>query len=200
MPRLPLLTIAALLLVGAAPPAATAQARTSARVRRIVIHARPAPPAMPARGRLVRRREGTIRRPPPGARHLRVHGLSYLYHDGTFLRRDRDRYRIVVAPIGAIVASRPRGSVTVSVRGAVYTYAQGTFYRWNEAAGAYEVVAAPTGAVVGKLPPGASPTHSRDGEPTIWMAGTVRYRAARRNGARVFVVMGPTPAAGAGSR
>jgi hypothetical protein len=83
---------------------------------------------------------------PPRHRNLMVNRTKYFFDSGIFYRNGPGGYVIVRAPMGAILASVPVGSVTFALGGTAYWYYGGTYYR--RVPSGYIVVDAPPNAVI----------------------------------------------------
>lgn len=66
---------------------------------------------------------------PHGFNRLFVGGLEYFFFDGFFYRPHRNEYRVVDAPIGAIVLSLPRLHFNFVWNGLDYFVSGNTYYR-----------------------------------------------------------------------
>lgn len=80
--------------------------------------------------------------PPPHARAVPWHGVSYRFVDGVWYAPHAHGYRVVRPPHGLVVPALPLLRTMVVVGGVTYLYLNGTYYRQRDA-GDYEVVAPP---------------------------------------------------------
>jgi hypothetical protein len=87
-----------------------------------------------------------VGRLPPKHRNLMVNRTKYFFDSGIFYRNAPGGYVIVRAPMGAILASVPVGSVTFALGGIPYWYYGGVYYR--RVPSGYIVVDAPPNAVI----------------------------------------------------
>jgi len=78
--------------------------------------------------------------------------MHYRYEAGVYYAPYNGGYRVVPAPVQAVVPSLPAGYETVVVDGTQYLYYGGNFYIPYQ--DSYQVTAAPPGAVVTNLPEG----------------------------------------------
>ncbi len=78
---------------------------------------------------------------PYGHRRVFFGNMEYFFFDGYFYRQFRNEYRIVDAPIGAIVLSLPRLHFTLQWNGLDFFLAGSTYYRHHP--GGYIVVRNP---------------------------------------------------------
>lgn len=122
---------------------------------------------------------------PRGHRHLHVGGRDYWYHAGAFYGRYDRGYRVVVAPIGAVVHILPIGYEAIWFRGERIFYYDGVFYEANRYGPGYRVIPAPYGIEVPYLPVGYSEIW-RDGRRYYHSHG-VHYRPVRRSGVTFFL-------------
>jgi len=83
---------------------------------------------------------------PPKHRNLMVNRTRYFFDSGIFYREGPRGYVVVRAPLGAILASVPLGSVSFVLGGTPYWYYSGTYYR--RVPSGYTVVDAPPNAVI----------------------------------------------------
>jgi Family of unknown function (DUF6515)/Bacterial SH3 domain len=83
---------------------------------------------------------------PPRHRNLMVNRTRYFFDSGIFYREGPRGYVVVRAPLGAILASVPVGSVTFALGGTPYWYYSGAYYR--RVPSGYTVVDAPPNAVI----------------------------------------------------
>jgi hypothetical protein len=145
-----------------------------------------------------------FRQPPSSARvgrrrtvlplHYRtvvVRGSDYYYSDGVFYHRGPPRYVVVVAPVGAVVATRPRGSVTIRVADNYYYYYNGAYYVTALGGipvnGGYAVVEPPVGATVPYLPKGSTTVYISGNRHYAY--GGVHYRPYSHGGRVVYRVV-----------
>lgn len=75
---------------------------------------------------------------PYGYINFMFRGLEYLFWEGVFLRRSADKYVVVQAPLGAVIATLPSGAVPVVAGPNVYYNANGVTYMYTPAG--YQVV------------------------------------------------------------
>ena len=92
--------------------------------------------------RLVHRVGHRIHRLHRRAIHLNVGGLGYRYLGGAFYRPYRSGFRVVHAPIGAIIHTLPVGFMQVRVNNSNYYRYEDTYYR--PCSSGYRVVETPT--------------------------------------------------------
>jgi len=78
----------------------------------------------------------------PSASHVRYGGLKYRYHNGIFYRPHRRGYRIVPAPIGAIIHALPIGYTKIFIKHRPYYRYNNVYYEPIRNNG-YRVVEAP---------------------------------------------------------
>lgn len=88
----------------------------------------------------------TVVRLPPRHRNLMVNRTRYFFDSGIFYRQGPRGYVVVRAPLGAILASVPLGSVSFVLGGTPYWYYSGVYYR--RVPSGYTVVDAPPNAVI----------------------------------------------------
>lgn len=74
--------------------------------------------------------------------HFMLGGLSYHYYSGAFYRPYRGGYRVVGAPIGAVVYTLPHGHIRVFINNRHYYMYENTYYLRNSDRG-YRVVETP---------------------------------------------------------
>lgn len=88
----------------------------------------------------------------PGHRVKRIHrdafhfmlgGLAYHYFSGVYYRPYHDGYRVVRAPIGAVVYTLPYGYTTVYLNNRNYYHYDDVYYSWDSHRNGYRVVEAP---------------------------------------------------------
>ena len=134
--------------------------------------------------------------------HFMLGGLSYHYYSGAFYRPYQSGYRIVVAPIGAVVYTLPHGCVRVFSNNRNYYMYENIYYLRNANRG-YRVVEAPAtyettvqnntpyqyqyGDVALNLPVGAveviiDGTH-------YYEYGNQYFRPSRRDGQTIYTVV-----------
>ncbi len=96
---------------------------------------------------------------------LRHHGLDYVYSSGAFYRPFGSGYRLVKAPIGAIVYTLPVNCTSVVYHDRNYYRYRDTFFVWEGRERGYRIVDAPrryayehyrVGEILETLPYGAS--------------------------------------------
>ncbi len=100
------------------------------------VKSRPAPPSRQSRFGHDHYRQHDYYRPGYGIRYL-PHGFfnlfvgntKFFYYDGYFYQPYRNEYRIVEAPIGAIVLSLPRLHFSLQWNGIEFFVAGNTYYR-----------------------------------------------------------------------
>ena len=121
---------------------------------------------------------------PRGYHSLRVRGRNYWYHDGAYYGRYGRSYRVVSAPIGAVVLVLPLYHEVIWFGGERLFYHDGVFYR-NHRHGGYIIIPAPYGVEVPYLP---------DGYREVWRGGSryyhshgVYYRPIQRSGVTFFL-------------
>jgi len=140
--------------------------------------------------RPVTRRHGpriglTINVLPRGRRTIRVRGHDYWYDDGAFYGRYGRGYRVIAAPIGAVVLVLPAFHDVVWFRGERLFYYDGVFFRANRHGPGYVVIPTPYGVEVPYLP---------DGYREVWRGGRryyhsygVHYRPVHRSGITFYL-------------
>ncbi len=95
---------------------------------------------------------------------------AYHYDHGEYYVQTDGGYKVVPAPVGAVVNTLPAEATKVVAGGVKYYYYSGAFYM-KQAANSYIVVTPPVGAVVDKLPEGAE-TRQVDGKAYVYYEGT----------------------------
>jgi len=110
---------------------------------------------------------------PPFALRFYLGGSSYYDSDGIYFRQEKNKYKVVPAPIGHSVKVLPKGSFRFSLNGTQYYYYFGTYYLPRD--GQYEVVLPPVGAEVDSIPDGYEKVIV-DGQ-TYFTLNGVQYKA-----------------------
>lgn len=77
---------------------------------------------------------------------IQVSGRNYFYREGTFYRRDRLGYHVIVAPIGARIRFLPFGNLMFRFGALDYYYYNGIYYNYLPGEGVYVVVQKPASA------------------------------------------------------
>ncbi len=83
---------------------------------------------------------------PFAAATLFIAGASYYYWQGEFYRRERERYVVVAAPVGAIVNTIPEGYQPIIIDGTTYYIINGVTYMYTPHG--YQVVPQPKTIIV----------------------------------------------------
>lgn len=92
---------------------------------------------------------------PEQAQEVKLVTPRFYFHDGLFFTRIDERYMVVPAPQGAIIATLPPGFTTLHVNGAPLYFAAGVYYRPH--AQGYMVIASPVDPPPQPLPPPPMP-------------------------------------------
>lgn len=83
---------------------------------------------------------------------ISIHNARYHYYNGVFYEPYHGGYRVIGAPIGAVIPVLPPGYITVTGGPGTCFYYGGCFYAPYE--DSYEVIAAPPGVIIYNLPDG----------------------------------------------
>ena len=114
---------------------------------------------------------------PPYSLRFYLDGYNYYDHDGVYYKYEKDKYKVVPAPIGYKVKVLPKGSLHFTVDGNEYYYYFGSYYVPRD--GKYEVVQPPVGAEVDSIPDGYDKVMI-DGQ-TYYTLNGVQYKAVLRD-------------------
>jgi len=106
-----------------------------------------------------------------------INSYDYLYDDGIYYRYEKNKYRVVPAPVGYKVKKLPKGAQEFSLDGVTYYYFYGSYYTPED--GKYLVVEAPIGALVESIPDGYDKVVI-DGQSYFSLHG-VQYKAEIRD-------------------
>jgi hypothetical protein len=83
---------------------------------------------------------------PFAAATLIIAGMSYYYWQGEFYRRERERYVVIPAPVGAVVTTIPSGYQPVIIDGTPYYIINGVTYMYTPYG--YQVVPQPKTIII----------------------------------------------------
>jgi len=122
---------------------------------------------------------------PRGYRRFRVRNRDYWYAGGAFYGRYGRNYRVIVAPIGAVIRVLPAWYDVVWYRGERLYYCDGVFYREEPYGGGYVVIPAPYGVEVPYLPAGYREVWR--GPDLYYDWNGTYYRPVRRSGVTFFL-------------
>ena len=111
--------------------------------------------------------------------------MQYHYDSGVYYVEESNGYKVVPAPVGALVSSLPDGYVRLAVSGTTYYYYGGAFY--ISSSGKYKVVTAPAGAVVTHLPEGTEEV-TLNGQKYVTYNGTY-YEPISQDGKDAYIVV-----------
>ena len=114
---------------------------------------------------------------PPFAVRFYLDGYNYYDSDGVYFKKEKDKYKVVPAPIGYTVKVLPKGSFGFTLNGIQYYYYFGTYYVPGDSQ--YEVVLPPVGAEVDSIPDGYQKVVI-DGQ-TYFTLNGVQYKAVLRD-------------------
>jgi hypothetical protein len=114
---------------------------------------------------------------PPYTLRFYLDGSNYYDSDGIYFKKEKDKYKVVPAPIGVKVKTLPKGSLEFTLEGKQYYYYFGTYYIPVD--GKYEVVQPPIGAEVDSIPDGYEKV-TIDGQ-TYFTLNGVQYKAIMRD-------------------
>lgn len=92
---------------------------------------------------------------PEQAQEVKLETPRFYFHDGLFFTRIDERYVVVPAPQGAIIATLPPGFTSLHINGASLYLAAGVYYRPH--AQGYMVIASPLDPAPQPLPPPPMP-------------------------------------------
>lgn len=92
---------------------------------------------------------------PAQAQEVKLETPRFYFHDGLFFTRIDERYVVVPAPQGAIIATLPAGFTTLHINGAPLYFIAGVYYRPH--AQGYMVIASPVDPAPQLLPPPPMP-------------------------------------------
>lgn len=92
---------------------------------------------------------------PDQAQEVKLETPRFYFHDGLFFTRIDERYVVVPAPQGAIIATLPAGFTTLHINGAPLYFIAGVYYRPH--AQGYMVIASPVDPAPQPLPPPPMP-------------------------------------------
>jgi len=114
---------------------------------------------------------------PPFSWRFTFNTSDYFADNGIYYRYEKNKYRVVPAPVGYKVKKLPKGSQELTVDSVKYYYYYGSYYTPED--GKFRVVEPPIGALVESIPDGYNKVVI-DGQTYFSMDG-VQYKAVMQD-------------------